>query len=128
MTIDRTTNIVAASEVDLVLYVKVHDTSNTIRAQETFDGVDHRVELWNHGQSVAHGEKLSTTSIRIFVQVSNILPLDFVFLALVGLRFVLVEAEGACILTDDFDVRPPKTSKTFASHLAKTWRKVDDVW
>lgn len=48
MTVDRTANIVSASEIDLVLYVEVNDTCNPIRAQETVDGVNYRVKLWDH--------------------------------------------------------------------------------
>lgn len=127
MTVNGTANIVPAPEVNLVLYIKVHNTCNTVGAQEAVDGVDHGIELRDHRKSIAHSDKFSSTRIGVLIQIADGLTLDLVLLSLVGLCFVLMETEGACVLTDDFDIGPAEASEAFASHLTQTWREVDDV-
>jgi hypothetical protein len=97
VTVDSTTHVVPSHKVDLVLYVKVNDTNDTIGAHQTIDRVDDGVELGYHAQRVAHRDKLSTTSIRILVEVTDGLTLGDHLLAFVRLRFVLVKTEGARI-------------------------------
>jgi hypothetical protein len=148
VTVDSTTHVVPSHKVDLVLYVKVNDTNDTIGAHQTIDRVDDGVELGYHAQRVAHRDKLSTTSIRILVEVTDGLTLGDHLLAFVRLRFVLVKTEGARILAYDFDVGPAEAGKALASlqngdtvsvyasnadctaqtyHLAETWGEVNDI-
>jgi hypothetical protein len=114
MTIDSTTHIVPSHEVNLVLNVKVHNTNDAVRAHQTIDRVDDRVKLGYHAERITHRDKLSTTSVGVLVEVANGLTLRDHFFALVRLRFVLVETEGAGILAYDSYVCPPKASEALA--------------
>jgi hypothetical protein len=40
---------------------------------------------------------------------------------------VLVEAESARVLTDDFDVLPAEAVEALASHFTEAWGEIDDV-
>jgi hypothetical protein len=127
VTINSTTHIVSAHEVDLILYIEVDNSNDTVRAEKTVDRVDSRVELRNHGKGVAHGDELSTTSVGILIEIAYCLALRYNLLAVVGLRFVFVETESAGILADYLDIGPSKTRETLAGHLAETWGKINDI-
>lgn len=119
MTINSTTHVVPAHEIDLVLHVKVDNADNAVRAHQAINRVDDGVELGYHAQSIAHRDKLSTAGIRILVEVANDLALGDQFLALVRLWFVFVETKGARILANDLDVCPAETDEAFSGHLAQ---------
>lgn len=127
MTIDSTTHVVPAHEIDLVLYVEVYHANNTIGAHETVDRVDDGIELGYHAERIAHGYKLCASSISILVKIAYCLTFRDHLLAFVRLWFVFVQAEGAGILADDLNVGPSETGETLACHLAETWGKVHDV-
>ena len=119
MTIDSTAHVVSTHEVELVLYVEVDNADNAIRTHQAINRVDDGVELGYHAQGIAHGDELSTTGICVLVEVANSLTLRDYFLALVGLRFVFIEAKCTRILADDLDVCPAEAGKAFPGHLTQ---------
>jgi hypothetical protein len=119
VTIDSTAHVVSTHEVDLVLYVKVDNADNTIRTPQAINRVNDGVELGYHAQGIAHGDKFSTTSICVLVEVADSLTLRYYFLALVGLRFVFMKAKCTRILADDLDVCPAEAGKAFPGHLTQ---------
>ncbi len=119
MTINSPTHVVPAHEVDLVLYVKVDNADDAVGAHQAVDRVDDGVELGYHAQGIAHRDKLSTSSIRILVQVANGLTLRDHFFALVCSWFMFVETKCARILTDDLDIFPTEAGEPFLGHFTQ---------
>ena len=52
MPVDRSAHVVAASELDLILNVKVDDADDAVGCEEVAHTVDSRVKFWNHAQAV----------------------------------------------------------------------------
>jgi hypothetical protein len=125
--VDSSTCVIPPVELDPALYIKVNHTNDTAGAQQRRDRVDYGVELGDHGKGVAHCHELGTTGVSVFIEVSDDLASRDHGLALVGLRFVLVEAEGAGVLADDLDVLPSEAGEALARHVAETGGEVDDV-
>ena len=115
--------VVPSPKVHLTLHIKVDHTHNTVLTEQTTHRVDDRVELWDHREGVAQRHKLGTARIGVFIKVANGLRLG------VGgeVGFVLMQAEGARILTNDFDILPAEALEALAGHFAKAWGQVDDV-
>lgn len=128
MTVDGTTNIVPAPKVHLALDVEVDDTKNAVRAQKAAHRVNDGIELGYHAQRVAHGDKLGSSSISILIKVANGLTLGNLLFVFIRLWLMFMQTESTRVLTDDFDVRPPKAGEALACHFAKTRREVHDVY
>lgn len=54
VTINHTANVVARLELDLVLDIEVDNTHDTVWCKQVGERIDDRVELGNHGKTVAH--------------------------------------------------------------------------
>jgi hypothetical protein len=125
--VNSATHVVSAHEINLILYIEVNHSNDTVRTEKAIDRVDGRVELGNHGKSIAHGDEFSTTGVGVLIEIAYSLTLRYDLLALVGLWFVFMETEGAGILADHLDIGPSETRETLAGHVAETWREVDDI-
>ena len=120
----HTPGIIPTAKVHLTLHVKVDNTHYAVLAQQTAHRVNHGIELWDHGEGVAHSDEFGATGIGVLVEVADGLGLG----AGGELGLVLVEAEGAGVLADYFDVLPAEAVEALAGHFAEAWGEVDDVW
>jgi len=81
----------------------------------------------DHGQAVRERNQVGTADTgAILIEVAGALGTGAGDGALGGLLVVL-EAEGACILTDDLHVGPAETLEALAGDLAQRGREVDEV-
>lgn len=119
MTINDTTNIVARLELDLILNIKVDDTHDTVWCKQVGERVDHRMELGNHGKTVAHGQEICTDMVgcTAFVESALADAEDRVFIVVD--IFIVAELEGASILTYDLDILPAEAGESGSGDLAE---------
>lgn len=127
MTVNHAAGVIPALVIHLILDVKVHHANDAVRREQGGDGVDHGVELRNHGQSIAHGDELGTTGIRVLIEVAHIRLAQGHFLASVGFTFVLMETEGSGVLADDLDVLPAKAFEAVAGNFAQAGGEIHDI-
>lgn len=128
VTINDTADVVARLELDLVLDIKVDNTHDTIRCEQVCERVDNRVELGNHGKTVAHSQEVCTEIISGTAFVKCALADAEYCAIIVETLLIVAEFEGTSILTDDLDVLPAKAGKSGPGDLAKRWRKIDEVY
>jgi hypothetical protein len=127
VTINDTTNIVARLELDLILNIKVDDTHDTVGCKQVGERVDHRMELGNHGKTVAHGQEICTDMIGCTAFVESALANAEYCTIIIVAVFVVAELEGTSILANDFDVLPAEAGESSPGDLAEGWREVDKV-
>lgn len=126
MTVYDSTGVVTALEINLVLNVKVHDTHDAVGGQKARERINNRVELGNHGETVAHGQEVGADpGDGMVAQRGTANAEDGLFVTNAGL--VVAEAEHARILAHDLDVGPTEPGEALLGHLAQRGRQIDQV-